>query len=80
MDLNTKSGLINITSITDFDPYEYTIARYKKEDFEVSFCSFSLGLFFCFNQCIDNDIVIVEQPRTKSENRKYQIEYKEILP
>ena len=79
LNFDTKSTLINVTTITDFDNYEYTVARYKRDESDGSKCSSSLGIGFCITDCEINEIQIIDEPRMKKESKIFQIEPKEII-
>ena len=79
LNFDTQSTLINLTTITDFDEYIYSIARYKNKDSEKSECSMIEGIGLCIYDCEDSEIEIVEAPRNKEVPKIYDVESQVLI-
>lgn len=79
LNYDTKSKLKNYTTITDFEPYEYTVGEYKIEDTETNACSQFLGVGLCLDNCDDYEIEVVDSPKKKKMGKIYDIESEEII-
>ena len=73
LSFDTQSNLMNVKTITDFDEYKYTYARYKVEDTEINDCGAALGISVCINDCAAYDIEVVEEPKNKKKEKIYEI-------
>ena len=78
LSFDTQSNLMNVKTITDFDEYKYTYARYKVEDTEVNDCGATLGISVCINDCAAYDIEVVEEPKNKKKEKIYEIKSENI--
>ena len=76
---DTQSTLINVKTITDFDEYIYSIARYKILNSEKNQCVGSVGISLCINDCEDSEIEIVEAPRNKEVPKIYDVESQVLI-
>ena len=73
--MDTKSKLINMTTITDFDIYQYSVGRYKVEDSNEEICNDFLGISICIqNKCdIDNPIIVQAlKQKIRDKNKKVE--------
>ena len=78
LNYGTNNNLLNISTITDFEPFDYIVARYRINETEGSACSDSLGISLCINDCADYDAEIVDEPKLQRNNKQFEIEQKEI--
>ena len=70
LNMDTKSTLINVTTVTDFETYQYTIGRYKVEDSNEELCNDILGISLCIeDECDINNPITIEAPIQKTKNR-----------
>ena len=60
LNFDTKTTLVKVTTITDFDKYKYKVGRYKREDSEVNECEQTLGISFCLNACNNPNIETIK--------------------
>ena len=70
INIDTRSTLINITTITDFDDYQYNVKRYIVEDSYENICGEFLGILLCIEEkCNINNIKMLEEPVMKIKNK-----------
>ena len=75
LNMDTKSKLINMTTITDFDIYQYSVGRYKVEDSNEEICNYFLGISICTKkECDINNPIIVEAPKQKIRDKNKKVE------
>ena len=79
LNFDTQSTLINIKTITDFDDYIYTYARYKIEDSEINECASTEGISICIEDCAEYELEIVEHPKNKKIGKIYEEESKMLI-
>jgi hypothetical protein len=65
---DTKSNCVNLTTLSDFDSFDYTEARYIIHDSEDNICQSFMGMSLCSSvQCKDR--VVVNSPHLKVYNK-----------
>ena len=75
LNMDTKLKLINMTTITDFDIYQYSVGRYKVEDSNEEICNYFLGISICTKkECDINNPIIVEAPKQKIRDKNKKVE------
>ena len=68
LNMDTKSTLINVTTVTDFETYQYTIGRYKVEDSIEQLCNEIIGISLCIeDECDINNPITIEAPVQKTK-------------
>ena len=73
MQFDTKSSLINITQITDFDEYTYNVGRFLIEDSDQQKCINILGIITCKNtECNKNNPKTIDPQIEKKVRKKYK--------
>ena len=73
LNFDTKSTLINVTTISDFESFKYSIGRYKIENSDENFCTCFLGICNCIeNSCDINNILTIEEPIEKTKHKIYK--------
>ena len=75
LNFDTKSTLINVTTITDFESFQYSIGRYKIENTDEEFCVCFLGICTCNeNNCDSVNAITIDPPIEKTNKKKYKEE------
>ena len=73
LQFDTKSSLINITQITDFDEYTYNVGRFLIEDSDQQKCINILGIITCKNtECNKNNPKTIDPQIEKKVRKKYK--------
>ena len=68
---DTNSTLINVSTITDFEAYDYYIGKYKVENSDENHCNNVLGIIVCAESTCDlENPETIEYPTKKIQNRK----------
>ena len=67
---DTKSTLINVTTLTDYDSYKYRISKYKIENSDDSLCHSFLGINICIEEgCDSENPILVDSPVFKTQKK-----------
>jgi len=70
INMDTRSTIINITTITDFDDYQYNVIKYKVEDSNKQICHSVLGFSICIEEeCDINNPIMLEPPVRKTKDK-----------
>ena len=72
LNFDTKSTLINVTSITDFESYSYSVARYKIENSNENICINFLGISTCLEEECPKNPKTVDPPVEKTIKKFYK--------
>ena len=72
LNFDTTSTLINVTTITDFDAYDYKVSRYKMEDELNTICVNILDINSCSTRCQSQNPITIDSPRMKKQKRVYE--------
>ena len=71
LNFDTQSTLINVTTMTDFDSYQYKVGKYKVENSDDTYCYNYLGIIVCLEgECDSKNPIIVESPSLKIREKK----------
>lgn len=71
LNFDTQSTLINVTTITDFESYQYKIGKYKVENSDDTFCYEYLDIIICIEgECDELNQKPIGSPTLKSRERK----------
>ena len=73
IEYNTESTNLNVSTITDFDSYQYSIETYKIEDISETKCISIAYINFCFNVGKCTNSPINRNKILKIEPQKYSI-------
>ena len=73
LDFNTNSNNISVTSITDFDNYQYSIENFKIEDISETNCFTLMHINFCFDIGKCDKVPNYSSKIVKTESKKYSV-------